>query len=80
MTPSNSDEEMNQKIMSLSKEGREKWIKAIRKAERDETMVKSESPDRAQTPPPLQSKRALNSPFTPFNGGERKVFLFNIIF
>ena len=54
-------------------------MKAMRKSQRDEVIVKSEPPDRAQTPPPSQSKRVLNSPFTPFNGGERKVFLFKIV-
>jgi hypothetical protein len=71
---------MNQKIISLSKEERAKWMKAMRKAQRDEVMVKPEPLDRAQTPPPLQSKRILSSPFTPFNGGERKVFQFNIAY
>jgi hypothetical protein len=70
---------MNQKIKSLSTEKRAMWMKAMRKAQRDEVTVKPEPPDRAQTPLPLQSKRVLNSPFTPFNGGERKVFLFKIV-
>ena len=75
MTFSDSDEEMNQKIKSLSTEERVKWMKAMRKVQRDEMVVKPEPPDRTQTPPPLQTKRVLTSPFTPFNGGERKVIL-----
>ena len=79
MTSSDSDEEMNQKIKSLSTEKRVKWMKAMRKAQEDEMVVKSEPPDRAQTPPPLPKKRVLNSPYAPSNGGERKVILFSIV-
>jgi hypothetical protein len=39
MTSAEPDEEMNQKIKSFSTEERAKWIKAMRKAQRDEMIV-----------------------------------------